>query len=155
MQKVPNAEKQRVRMVYRASVRADENGRLFSTVNKDSSAYYNHILAQEDFKRVIGSELLPGDSLAYAIDSTVAGLYFDDFLLVSYKYKRMPVEFKQLYPKSGDAIMSEITLVNPNAIQVYANGSYFNPEDLLSSGYWGWWEKIGTMLPYDYQPPKK
>lgn len=155
MQKVPNAEKQRVRMVYKTSVRADENGRLVSTVNKDSSAYYNHILSQEDFKRIIGQEILPGDSIAYAMDSTVAGLYFDDFLLVSYKYKTMPAEFKQLYPKNGDAVMSEITLVNPNPIQVYANGSYFNPEDLLSSGYWGWWEKIGTMLPYDYQPPKK
>jgi hypothetical protein len=155
MKKVPNAEKQRIRSVYRNSVRPDENGRMVSVVNRDSSAYYNHIMSQEDFKRVIGQDILPGDSIAYAIDSSVAGLYFDDFLLVIYKNKSLPAEFRQLFPKSSDAVMSEITLINAQPIQVYANGSYYNPEDLLSSGYWGWWEKMGTMLPFDYQPSKK
>ncbi|RYZ31002.1 MAG: hypothetical protein EOO10_00790 [Chitinophagaceae bacterium] len=155
MKKVPNAEKQRVRMVYRTSVRADENGRMISAVSRDSSAYYSHVMSQEDFKRVIGQDILPGDSIAYAYDSTVAGLYFDDLLLVIYKNKSVPSEFKQLFPKGGNAVMSEITLINGQPIQIYANGSYFNPEDLLSSGYWGWWEKMGTMLPFDYHPSKK
>jgi hypothetical protein len=155
LKKVSNAEKQRVRMVYRTSVRADENGRMVSAVNRDSSAYYNNVMSQEDFQRVIGEDILPGDSIAYAADSTVAGLYFDDYLLVIYKNKSVPSEFKQVFPKSSNAVMSEITLINGLPIKVYANGSYYNPEDLLSTGYWAWWEKIGTMLPFDYNPPKK
>ena len=52
-------------------------------------------------------------------------------------------------------MMSELLLINGRPVEVLANGSYFNPEDLLSSGWWGWWEKMGTMLPFDYQPPLK
>ncbi|QEC57842.1 carboxypeptidase-like regulatory domain-containing protein [Flavisolibacter ginsenosidimutans] len=156
LQKIPNAEKNRVKMIYKtSSVRADENGRLVSTVNRDSSAYYNRIMREDDFKKVYGKDLLRGDSMAYAIDSTVAGFDFPDYLLVIYKYKKNPPEFKQMFPKSSDAMMSEITLVNGKPLQVLANGSYFNPEDLLSTGYWGWWEKMGTMLPFDYQPPAR
>lgn len=155
LQKIPNAEKQRIRTVYKASIRADENGMLVSTVNRDSSAYYNHIMSQDDYRSVIGQNLLPGDSIAFAMDSTVAGLYFDNHLLVTYQHKKVAREFKQLFPKSSDAAMSEISLINGKPIEIYSNGSYFNPEDLLSSGYWGWWEKMGTMLPFDYHPPKK
>jgi hypothetical protein len=154
LQKIPNAEKQRIRAVYQRSVRADAKGRLVSAVNSDSSAYYNHIMSQDDYQSVIGQNILPGDSIAYAMHSTIAGLYFDDYLLVTYKHKTIPREFKQLFPKSSDAMMSEISLVNARPVEIYSNGSYFNPEDLLSSGYWGWWEKMGTMLPFDYQPLK-
>lgn len=155
LKKIPNAEKQRVKMVYKTSVRADDMGRMISTVNRDSSAYYNHVMSQDDYASIIGQAILPGDSVAYAVDSTVAGIYFDDYLLVTYQNKKVPFEFKQLYPRSSDALVSEITLVNGKPIDVFSNGAYFNPEDLLSSGYWGWWEKMGTMLPYDYEPPKK
>jgi hypothetical protein len=67
----------------------------------------------------------------------------------------VPAEFKQTFPRSSDALQSEITLLNGKPVEVFANGAYFNPQDLLSSGYWGWWEKIGTMLPFDYQPAKQ
>ena len=156
LQKFQNAEKERVRMVYKRSMAADNHGRIISTINSDSTAYYNRIMKEADYKSSIGNHLLSGDSIAYAIDSTLAGLDFPDYLLVTYKNKSVPYEFKQLYPKSNDAVMSEITLINSKPVEVLANGSYFNPEDLLSNGYWAWWEKIGTMLPFDYQqPPKK
>jgi hypothetical protein len=155
LKKIPNAEKLRVKMVYKTSVRADEMGRVISVVNRDSTTYYNHVMSQDDYKSIIGQGVLPGDSIAYAVDSTVAGLYFEDYLLVTYNNKKVPFEFKQLYPRSSDALVSEITLVNGKPVEVFSNGAYFNPEDLLSSGYWGWWEKMGTMLPFDYEPPKK
>lgn len=155
LRKVPNPEKQRVKLVYKTSVRADENGRMVSTINRDSSAYYNHVMSQDDYKDVVGRDLLPGDSIAYGVDSTVAGMNFPDYLLVMYPGKPVPREFKQLFPRSANVPMSEITLVNGRPLEVLANGSYYNPEDLLSSGYWGWWEKMGTMLPFDYEPPRK
>ena len=154
LQKIPNAEKERIKMLYKTSRKPDEHGRLYFDLNRDSTAYYDRILHQEDYKNVIGQHLLPGDSIAYAIDSTVAGLDFSDYLLVIYKHKKVPYEYSQLFPKSGDAMMSELQLINGRPVEVLANGSYFNPEDLLTSGYWGWWEKLGTMLPFDYQPPK-
>ncbi len=155
LQKIPNAEKERVKMVQKRSVKADDHGQLFYDLNHDSTAYYDRIMSQDDFKNSISKAILTGDSIAYAIDSTVAGLDFPDYLLVIYKHKKVAPEFKQLYPKSSDAMMSELLLINGRPVEVLANGSYFNPEDLLSSGWWGWWEKMGTMLPFDYQPSAK
>lgn len=154
LQKKPNDEKQRIRMVYKNSVRDNGNGRIVSTINGDSSAYYNHIMSQDDFINIIGKSILPGDSIAYAVDSTIAGMAFEDYLLIIYKNKNVPVEFMRMFPKGSNAMMSEITLINNKPIEVLSNGSYFNPQDLLSTGYWAWWEKAATMLPFDYQPPK-
>ncbi|HEY0041045.1 MAG TPA: carboxypeptidase-like regulatory domain-containing protein [Flavisolibacter sp.] len=155
LKKIPNAEKQRIKMVYKTSMRVDDMGRMVSVVNSDSTAYYNHIMSQDDYQSIIGQSLLPGDSIAYAIDSSIAGFFFEDYLLVSYKNKNVPTEYKQLFPRSADYLMSEINLINGKPVEVLANGSFYHPEDLLSSGYWGWWEKIGTMLPFDYQSTKK
>lgn len=154
LQKMPNAEKERVRMVYKTSRTVDENGRIISTIKRDSSTYYDHVMSQEDYKNIIAGNILPGDSIAYAMDSTVAGVFFPDYLLVIYKHKTVPKEYRERFPKSDATMMSEITLINGKPIEVLANGSFFNPEDLLSSGYLGWWEKMSTMLPFDYQPQK-
>lgn len=143
LQKIPNAEKARVKMLYKTGI----------PLKQDSTAYYDNIMRQDDFKSIIGKSLLTGDSIAYALDSVTVGFDFPDYLLVIYKHKTNPFEFKTLYPHSGDAIMSEITLLNKEPLTVIANGSYFSPEDLLSNGYWGWWEKMGTTLPLDYKPP--
>lgn len=154
LKKIPNAEKERIKMVYKTSMRADDLGRMVTTVNSDSTAYYNRIMHQDDYQSIVGEHLLRGDSIAYGIDSTLAGVYFEDFLLVSYKRKKVPYEYKQLFPRSADYLLSELTLINNRPIEVQFNGSYYNPQDLLSSGYWGWWEKIGTMLPFDYELPE-
>lgn len=155
LRKIANAEKQRVKMVYKTSVRADGNGHMISTISRDSSAYYNHIMSQDDYIRVLQNQTIPGDSIAYALDSTMAGLQFPDHLLITYKHKKASQEFQQLFPRSGKSMTSEITLTNGRAIEIQSNGSYYNPEDLLSSGWWGWFEKMGTMLPFDYQPPRR
>jgi hypothetical protein len=143
--KISNAEKARIKWLYKTGV----------PLKQDSTAYYDHVMKQDDFKNIIGKDLLPGDSIAYGIDSTTVGFEFPNHLLVIYKNKKNPVGFKRLYPHSGDIVMSEITMLNNRPLQVFANGSYFHPEDLLSNGYWGWWEKMGTTLPLDYAPPKK
>lgn len=155
LQKVANAEKNRVQTVIKTRMRADVHGRIAFTANSDSSDYYNRILREGDFRNIIGSNVLPGDSIAYAVDSVVAALDFPDYLLVICKNKKPPSEYKQLFPEGGNVVMSELSLINNRPVDVLANGSFFSPEDLLSSGYWGWWEKMGTMLPFDYVPGKK
>ena len=157
LKKVENSEKNRVRQVYRTSKesRTTTNGTIMvSTISKDSSAYYSKVMQQEDYFDVVASPLLTGDSIAYAVDHQTAGLEFKDYLLVNYTKRPVPVEYKQQFPKTGTAMLSQATLINHPAIEIQANGSYYNPADFLTSGYWAWSEKIATMLPFDYSAKK-
>jgi hypothetical protein len=108
-------------------------------------------MQEEDLINIVGKTVLPGDSIAYAVNKVTAGMDFSDFLLIIYTKKLVPVEYKAQFPKSATARMSELTLVNNNPIEIQANGSYYNPEDLMSLGFWAWSEKMATMLPYDYK----
>jgi hypothetical protein len=38
-----------------------------------------------------------------------------------------------------------LVLVNGLPIEIEANGSYYNPADLMSMGYWAWSEKIALL----------
>ncbi|MGZ3847131.1 MAG: carboxypeptidase-like regulatory domain-containing protein [Flavisolibacter sp.] len=158
LQKIPNNEKQRVKAVYSTNQRRtkkDDGTMMVTTINQDTANYYDKILAQEDYKDIIGRNLLPGDSIAYGIDSITAAMDFKNYLLVIYKNKLAPLEYRQQYPKSSTAMMSQIVLINQRAVEIEANGSYYDPVDLMSTGYWAWSEKMAMMLPFDYVPPKR
>ena len=153
MEKLPNIEKERVKIANQANYKTTKTAAgviQMSVINADSAAYYQKILSQDDVKRIIGQHLLPGDSIAFAIDNLTAGLEFKNYLLVIYP-KQAPPEYIQRFPKSSTAMMSEIILINGNYVEIQSNGSYYDPLNLSSSGYWGWSEKIGTMLPFDYK----
>jgi hypothetical protein len=81
-----------------------------------------------------------------------AGFQFADHLYVHYKPGKAPPEYKQLYQTSSDAMVSQLMLIDDAVVAIQANGMYYEPQDLISSGYWGWREKIATMLPFDYRP---
>ena len=162
--KVSEEEKKRVRNIYNSKTYINSNGNivvndsLLANGNKDSADYYRKVMRQPEKMAVLINQLLPGDSIAFAIDSFTAGLYFDDHLQVTYKYKQVPDEYvrtNSLSVQPKTPVVSEIVLPRKNAIAVLANGSYFEGLDLITSGYWGWWEKLATMLPFDYKPPKK
>jgi hypothetical protein len=127
---------------------------VITQINKDTADYYDRILRQEDYKDVIGKTILTGDSIAYAVDSTTAGLEFPDYLLVIYKNKFAPIEYRQQLPGNGASMMSQIILTTGKPIEIEANGSYYDPTNILSAGYWAWSEKIANMLPFDYMPAK-
>ncbi len=157
LKKVPNREKQRIKGTYRQKLQTatatDGVVRIGAANNAiDSSAYYNEVLRQPDFWDVIGKDVLPGDSIAFAIDSVTAGLHFSDHLYVNYKKGKVPPEYKRLFPSNAQAMLSYLLLVNSEVVSIQANGMYYNPVDLVTSGYWGWSEKMATMLPFDYQP---
>lgn len=157
LQKIPNNEKKRVRAVYASNMKTSRtNGEVtVREINKDSSEYYDRILRQEDFQNVIGKEILPGDSIAYAVNKTTAGMEFENYLLVIYKKKLAPLAYRQQFPKNSTAMQSQLLLVNGLPIEIEANGSYYNPADLMSMGYWAWSEKIANMLPFDFEAGKK
>ena len=155
LKKIPNLEKQRVKALY--AQRVSTSGKTISLTkeNTDSTDYYNRILRGPDVNNVIGRNLLPGDSIAGALDSVTAILDFNDYLLIIYTKKLAAPEYVRQYPDAGTAMASQITLLNNRPIEIQANGSYYSPTDLLHTGYWSWSEKIASMLPFDYHPPKK
>lgn len=162
--KISEEEKKRVRTLY--NKRAYTNGvgnivvndSILGQGNADSAAYYRKVMRQPEKMNVLIDKVLPGDSIAFAIDSLTAGLYFEDHLQVIYLYKQVPDEYVQangLSVRAKSPVVSEIFLTRKNTITVLSNGSYYEGIDLISSGYWGWWEKLATMLPYDYKPPPR
>lgn len=75
-------------------------------------------------------------------------LKFEDYLQVIYQ-KAKP---DQNFPNPNNYTMQESLIHFLNGeIDIYENGSYFPPFDLLFEGYMGW-VKIGDMLPLDYYP---
>jgi hypothetical protein len=153
LKKIVNLEKQRIKALNFRNASGTPGGIFVSgRTNSDSAEYYDKVLAQEDEFNEIGKNLLPGDSIAFAVDSTTAGLEFADHLLVIYGKKSAPKEYTIQYPKNSTAMMSQITLVNGNPLHVEVNGNFYDPGDLLSSGYWAWSEKISLLLPYDFKP---
>jgi hypothetical protein len=158
LKKIPNKEKERVKLAYSSNMHKvkSSNGIMTIThINKDTADYYDRILKQGDYIDILAKNLLVGDSIAYAVDSTTAGLEFKDYLLVIYVNKVAPSEYRQQFPDNSAAMMSQITLTTGNPVEIEANGSYFDPTNLLSTGYWAWSEKIANMLPFNYKPSKR
>jgi len=148
-EKVINVEKQRVKDIYKkliptADTFSIQNGSLVN-MNKrvslpaDSVAYYTSVLNKPDsYERYV---LLNADSISYVNDNGKKLVFFTGKLHVVYKNTREQT--------SGQ---SEINLVTPAPIQIEPNGSYYPPQEVLSSGYWAMYEKIANSLPLDYQP---
>jgi hypothetical protein len=98
------------------------------------------------------SQHLPGDSIAAAFDSVTVELNFPDYLWINYKPGTVPREYKAQFPDEGTQMISQVTLINGRPIQLQSTGNYYSPTDFLNMGYWGWSEKIASMLPFDYKP---
>lgn len=162
--KLPDAEKKRVRALYRAqAVNAAINGTVMVDgqlpgLRRDSAAYYRKVMNEPESMNVLINTVLTGDSIAYALDSATVGLEFNDYLQVVYTKKKTPPEYQKMLPRGVTSILltSELFRTSPNPIMVLASGNYFEGTDLITSGYWAWSEKIANLLPNEYWPsPKK
>lgn len=143
------------------------NESSFSSISqKDTAAFYSEVL----FPTVISA-----DSVAYAIDSVTVGLFFNDYLHVTYVRKKEPVEITQalngkigssdpiinsysevgttspLTGRPSQGLISKLELIGGKEITVWANGAFYEATDLLSYGYWAFWERIATLLPLDFK----
>lgn len=155
--RVPNQEKIRVKQLYKSFVLRGTSTIDVNAMGGDSSAYYQRILQEPDSKDFLINKILPGDSVAYALNSTTAALEFTDYLQVTYTKKKEPFEYyNSIGKRFGDnAVVSELSLPNKTGVAVLANGSYYEGLNLLTSQFWAWWEKAATLLPLDYWPSKK
>ena len=126
-----------------------------STLPADSFALYDKYIHQKDPIEIIEPVEITGDSIAYAEDSVTAAIDFKDFLIVRYLKRVMPDEYFATTKSGGknQPVSSTLNLLNNKPVYITSNGYYYNVEDLLSEGFWGWWEKMGNTLPYDYVPP--
>jgi hypothetical protein len=152
LRKEENLEKARVKQVLKSHYSQQRQGTQKTIQHNapDSSKYYQRIMEENDFNDIVGSAVLPGDSIAYAVDSVTAGVDFENYLLVMYMKKKPPQKYLELFPKAGNQMISEITLVNRRPVEIKSNGMFYDSIDLLSQGYWSWAEKICVMLPFDF-----
>ena len=121
----------------------------------DSMIYYESVVKQPDKNIVLINSLLNGDKLAYTIDSFAIGFHFQGKIQIAYIPRRNPTEYQRYLPKNAyfSPVSSVIYLINDKPVVVLANGSYFEGSELMIQGYWAWWEKMCTKLPYEYWPP--
>ncbi|WP_345253700.1 carboxypeptidase-like regulatory domain-containing protein [Flaviaesturariibacter amylovorans] len=153
LRKFPNLQKQYTRnLVKKGALQWGPDGlRIAYGLPKDSLDYYRRYLGQGDEISVVGTQQLPGDSIAYAGEGNVAVLDFADYLLVNYPKLPPPRAYRAQNPDGAGFRMSQLLLPYGRPVQVEGNGAYYAPTDLLSLGYWGWAEKVGNMLPLDYR----
>ena len=118
----------------------------------DSTDYFKKKLLEPD--SVISHQLISSDSIGFAADSTVAGMYFKDSLEVSYKFKAIPERYRHLNKdhKNETFPVSEFVFINRRPIYILNSGYHYKPYDLKITGYWAWSENISTLLPFDYRP---
>jgi hypothetical protein len=105
---------------------------------------------------ILVNQLLTGDSIAFAIDSTTAGFQFKDYLQITYPNKKMSIRYTQSVLRSNSTLpmTAELWMPDPSAvIAIFENGSFFYGKDLLNMAYWSWSEKLSNLLPLDYRPP--
>jgi hypothetical protein len=119
---------------------------------EDSADYFKKKLREPD--SVISHEIVSADSIGFAADSTIAGLFFKDSLEVSYKYKSIPNRYRALSKdhKHEEYPVSQFVFINQRPVYILKNGFLYKTEDLKVTGYWAWWETMATLLPYDYMP---
>ena len=167
---ISNPEKDRAKRLFslhRDSVILDTTGLAFtihispngvpyisSSTEKteDSADYFKKKLLEPD--SVISHQLISSDSIGFAADSTVAGMYFRDSLEVMYKFKTIPDRYRHLNKdhKHETFPVSEFVFVNKRPIYILNSGYHYKPYDLKITGYWAWSENISTLLPFDYRP---
>ncbi|QEC66753.1 carboxypeptidase-like regulatory domain-containing protein [Panacibacter ginsenosidivorans] len=160
LERIPNLEKQRLQAkekFYYDTVRHKNFVVSFeSTLQPDSLDHYKKVMAQKDPIEIIHPGLLKGEDIAYGADSITAALDFKQYLIVRFPQRTIPQEYAAIIPQGStkQPVSSIISLINQVPVYVTSNGYYYNVTDMEMEGFWGWWEKISSLLPYDYMPSK-
>jgi hypothetical protein len=98
-----------------------------------------NIISEPDSIYQIISQILPADSFAFAIDSLTAGMYFEKYLIISYKKQEL-----------NATVSSFVKLLYDEPLSIFQNGSYYNSLIFFTERYWAENEKMARMLPYDF-----
>jgi CarboxypepD_reg-like domain len=165
MVKIPNREKERVKKIYRpvrlmgtsrttgVTVITKQSSQLIN-LPPDSLEYYERILEQDDYKEVYGQNLLTADSLIIRAEGAYKILFFTDYLYITYDNEMEEPAYLLFHGEKRKPAFqhSYLTMPNLNLVNIDENGSYSPPQEILTSAYWGWSEKMADFLPVDYKP---
>ena len=162
--RIINTEKERVKALQSKVFNRQKPGGTeiivtdpFEGLQRDTIAYYREVMKQDDYKEIIGKELLPADSLIAESQGDYKAVYFTDYLFIVYKNELEEEGFARIaYPAHKPGMQrSYINLKDDNFITIDKKGSYYNPRYLYTTGYWAWSEKMANMLPADYSIGEK
>ncbi|MCX6318781.1 MAG: carboxypeptidase-like regulatory domain-containing protein [Bacteroidetes bacterium] len=164
MKRIPNAEKERVRKTYKgqrmvfnrdgSKISQMQIGSDDSKLPEDSATYFNKIMHQPDYFEVYDTALLKADSLVMEEAGEIKTIHFENYLFVTYTQAKEDDAFlKTVYPPRKASLQrSYVFLSGTMAIYIDMNGNYFDPQEFITTGYWGWREKMANSLPQDYEP---
>lgn len=141
------------------------NRLIKNSVGKDSLKYYYKVLLQDDRLVTLNKDPSLFKDIVVKTDSNTVILNFKHSLLVKFKKLKEPQEYFEYKKKkisnqlnyfnkpyfTPTYPVTQLTLLQGIPIEINENG-YFNNIDLYLDGFWGWWEKIATKLPYQYEP---
>jgi hypothetical protein len=151
-----------------------DGGRLMpeQLLDRNVLAQYDNslqMIRDKDPLLMYPQETNPENEVVVARDSNDVVLDFDQSLRVLYLKARPPDRYLTDFiidpnnPESGRKVQvtrnaqtgmsTDLELLRGFPMEVFPNGSYMNT-DLIFQGYWTWSQKIGNLLPYDYEPPK-
>jgi len=128
------------------------------------SLYYDRLERDQfEVRRIVSSsnnsyflvnKIVPRDSIIFKVDSVSVGLNFKEYLQVTYPLKDLPSSYPRNNVRMGFMRTPQTSQlsINDNFIKIFANGAYYDGTNLMSSGYWGWSEKMANLLPLDYEP---
>ncbi len=128
---VPNLEKLRVKAIYKPNLTKTDS------IPMDTLHHYWEILRQPD--AYLQKTKSTNDLLTIHPDQTRT-LYFPGDCTIIYGNGRLGIAYQQ----------SDINLMEPVAIDIGENGSYYPPR-ILSKGNWSRTETIANLLPRDYE----
>ncbi len=156
---VPNIDKQKLeaqeKLYYTSHSKDVKRYKYETTLSAADHFYYKKVMAEHDSIDIINYTPLSADSIVYTGKDAVKGLIFSDYLLIIYPFQKPPPEYHQANPGAKDSIYSVMSLPLSTPVIISADGAYYNVQDLLYEGFWAWWQRIATMLPFDYELSEK
>ncbi|MFD1188459.1 carboxypeptidase-like regulatory domain-containing protein [Pontibacter rugosus] len=87
-------------------------------------------------------------------DSTASKLSFKGFYQIVYTGEKEEQGYllqESMFNKRQPTFQTSVLSLQTDAVLLEPNGNVSDPLSLFVEGYWGW-EKLGAMLPLDYQP---
>lgn len=110
--------------------------------------------AQQNINVFYSTPLEPGDFVFTSGDKKY--LSFTDYWYVTYLHEQKEYEYltqNTFHREPPGPQTSTIHLSNSNAINIFPDGNFYEPYDLLIEGYWSF-EKLDKLLPLDYVKSK-
>lgn len=129
---VPNVEKQRVKTIYQPNITKTDS------IPIDTLHHYWEVLRQPDF---FTPKVRSYEGLLTIHPDQTRTLFFTGDCTIIFGNGHLGIAYKE----------SELRLMEPVAIEIGENGSYYPSQVILTLGNWSRTETIANLLPRDYE----